>query len=66
MKSSLDVTTPLGKGSLQNGRVEGMPTRYIVRLPVNETTAQHLHDENCITPKATLTGLWWFTPDQLT
>jgi len=57
----LNVKTPLGPGVFQQGRIyAGSETRLIVRLPVNDKTTPHLKDENCLTPHAQISGMWWF------
>lgn len=59
------VSTPLGKGRSCGTTRQDDQTWYIVRLPINEQTQSHLHDENCITPKATHSGLWQFLEGDL-
>ena len=51
------LTTPLGPGAFQGVFADG---RALVRLPVNDQTAKHLADANCLTPRAKLSGLWLF------
>ena len=37
----------------------------LVRLPINEQTAPHLQDPNCLTPNASGRGLWLFSESEL-
>jgi len=60
------MSTPLGDGivfghfQLKDAGVEGIATRVLVRLPVNDVTREHLRDSNCVTPRAEKNGLWVF------
>ena len=38
---------------------------YIVRMAINAQTKPHLNAENCLTPKATASGLWVFAEEQI-
>lgn len=51
------LTTPLGPGAIQGKFSDG---RLLVRLPVNDLTEKHLKSDNCLTPRATRSGLWLF------
>jgi hypothetical protein len=60
------VVTPFGQGVAQSPIIlTGGVAKYLVRLPVNEQTTPHLHDVNCITPRAESSGLWCFSEDEL-
>lgn len=59
------IQTPIGQGVGQSPllrQVEEAPDEIVllVRLPINEQTKSHLHDSNCLTPKAVHSGLWFF------
>ncbi len=65
-RTNQPVMTPLGQGVAQSPIIlVGGNARYLVRLPVNEQTMPHLHDVNCITPRAEQSGLWCFGEDEL-
>lgn len=65
------VNTPLGQGivqgpfAVQSADGETIVRGALVRLPINETTRPHLNQSNCLTPRATLNGLWVFREGQL-
>lgn len=59
------VLTPLGKGTFSGCMKNGPHTSYLVRLPVNDQTKEHLRDWNCVTPRAQLSGLWRFQKGEL-
>lgn len=69
--TNMPVTTPLGAGvvlapyvvTAANGEV--ISRGIAVRLPVNDETRKHLNKSNCITPRATLSGLWVFQESEL-
>ena len=61
MKLSIRLQTPLGIGTYQGT----MDSRALVRLPVNPTTEPHLRDANCLTKRATASGLWLFSNDEI-
>ena len=59
------IQTPIGQGIGQSPMLrqdEKTPGEIVllVRLPINEQTIPHLHDSNCLTPKAVHSGLWFF------
>lgn len=56
------LTTPLGSGTFQGKFADG---RLLVRLTINNQTAKHLRDANCLTPKAKRSGLWLFDKEQV-
>ena len=64
-----EVQTPLGKAVVQaRVRPQGVPVdevHWLVRLPVNEQTAAHLVDVNCMTPKANRTALFVFPTSEI-
>ena len=62
-KANKYVQTPLGCGYIQG--MDAVSRKYIVRLPVNDTT-RPLLDESFGTPNATSSGLWLFTSDEIT
>ena len=66
-KTNQTAQTPIGPGVVQSAViiVPGQPRKYLVRLPINELTRQHLKDTNCSTPMAAQSGLWVFTEDEL-
>lgn len=64
------VNTPIGQGRYQgrlvpdiDGHSDGQLA--LVRLPINEETRTQLNQSNCLTPKATTTGLWSFNESEL-
>lgn len=66
------VITPIGEGIFQGvygvskeGSTEEAEEVGLVRLNVNDQTAPHLRDSNCLTPKAVGTALWLFNEGQL-
>ena len=60
------VKTPLGQGVVQSPfMVIDETAKYLIRLPVNDQTALHLKDSNCMTPRAVKSGLWVFTKQEL-
>jgi hypothetical protein len=61
------VRTPIGEGIYQGvyRAVMAAVEKHLVRLPVNEKTAPHLQDENCITPRAAKMALFTFDPSEL-
>lgn len=59
------IRTPLGQGRIQGPTQREDRVFYLVRLPVNEQTKIHLHDHNCLTPKAIHSGLWAFQEGEL-
>lgn len=69
MQNSLfncSIKTPIGEGVVQSRfRVIGDVSQYLVRLPVNELTSAHLKDSNCLTPRASKSGLWVFSQEEL-
>lgn len=66
------VKTPLGEGiaqapafSIRDGHDNDVATAVLVRLPINDATRPHLNKSNCLTPHATLSGLWVFQVKEL-
>ena len=64
------VKTPIGEGRYQGTFTEsimapGDRDAVLVRLPVNDDTRAHLKQSNCITPRATQSGLWVFVKEDL-
>ncbi len=59
------VQTPFGQGRCSGKMLNGPLTLYLVRMPVNEQTKDHLRDWNCVTPRAQFTGLWKFQKSEL-
>ena len=59
------VSTPWGTGYSSGTMRSDDQTFYLVRLPINAQTQPHLHDENCLTPKASHSGLWAFQEGDL-
>lgn len=57
------VKTPIGEGVFDGWW--GSKDQAIVRLPVNQETETHLHDENCLTPRATRQALFSFPTSEL-
>jgi hypothetical protein len=62
MKLNDHVQTPYGLGTVNGNTEDG---RVIVRLPVNDITSPHL-PESFGTPHAVGSGLWDFSPDEVT
>ncbi len=71
LTTNTKVKTPLGEGMIQGafaiqdthgGKVvQGA----LVRLPVNDTTRPHLNKSNCVTPRASSSGVWVFKEGEL-
>jgi len=65
------VSTPYGVGyvhapfAVQNDKGETVVRGVLVRLPIDDTTRKHLNRSNCVTPRATLSGLWVFQESEL-
>jgi hypothetical protein len=59
MKPSTKLQTPLGIGTLQ-GVMQSGGIKLLIRLPINEKTEPHRKDSNCVTKRATASGLWLF------
>jgi len=65
-----NVKTPIGEGKCQ-GEFDGSilslgdSAAVLVRLPVNDATRDYLKQSNCLTPRATQTGLWVFLKEDL-
>jgi len=66
------VNTPLGEGYVQgqfavvDPETEALISKGIaVRLPVNDMTRPHLNNSNCLTSRATLSGVWVFQESEL-
>ena len=66
------VMTPLGKGVVQGhfevqAKRDGVMVAHgiMVRLPINEVTRGEMKKSNCLTPRATASGLWVFEESQL-
>jgi hypothetical protein len=57
------IHTPIGQGYCSGIMRHTDQTLYLVRLPINEQTQPHLHDDNCLTPRAKHSGLWAFQAD---
>jgi hypothetical protein len=66
MNTNNPVITPIGPGTFQ-GKIVTMDSKikYLVRLPVNETTQPHLWDANCLTRHAVQSGLWLFDSSEV-
>jgi hypothetical protein len=66
------VKTPLGDGiaqapafSIRDGQGNDIVQGVLVRLPINDATRSHMKKSNCLTPQATLSGLWVFQVKEL-
>ena len=65
------VKTPLGVGMYQapfavvDGSGATVVTGVLVKLPVNEETGKAVKQANCLTPGATLSGLWVFQEGEI-
>ncbi len=66
------VKTPLGDGYVQgqfvvlDAKTEALISKGIaVRLPVNEVTRPCLNNDNCLTSRASLSGVWVFQESEL-
>ena len=64
------VNTPIGQGRLQGPFTDsimapGDREAVLVRLPINEQTREYLKQSNCLTPRATQSGLWVFGVEDL-
>lgn len=66
MSFNQPVNTPLGRGVTQGafmatgGQNELVAHGIIVRLAINDVTKPTMNQSNCLTPHATLSGLWVF------
>jgi hypothetical protein len=71
LTTNTKVKTPIGEGFVQGPfaveTVSGDPVvrGALVRLPVNDITRPHLNQSNCMTPHATISGLWVFQEKEL-
>lgn len=71
MSTNQQVDTPIGKGFVQGGFlvVDGnqqvVTHAVLVRLPINDVTRGEMNKSNCLTPRATLNGLWIFSSKDL-
>lgn len=71
MTTNTKVSTPLGEGmvqapfAIQSAQGEDIVRGLLVRMPINDSTRGHLNKSNCITPHATLSGLWVFQEKEL-
>jgi len=70
MRINQPVITPLGEGVYQGSfnqphSGDTVEPVALVRLRVNDQTAPHLRDSNCLTPKASGSGLWTFKEGEL-
>ncbi len=60
------VITPIGTGTFQARMLTVRnEVKFLVRLPINPETSKHLQDANCLTRRATQTGLWLFASDEV-
>jgi hypothetical protein len=63
------VQTPLGKGIVQ-GRFsvragDDAVSAVMVRMPIDDQTRAHLTKSNCLTPHASISGLWVFQESEI-
>lgn len=71
LTTNTKVSTPLGEGMVQapfaikSAQGDDIVHGLLVRLPINENTRLHLNKSNCITPYATISGLWVFQEKEL-
>lgn len=71
MTTNSKVRTPIGVGIVQgaSSALDDHSLRsarmMLVRLPINDETSQHRQDSNCVTPRATQSGLWVFEESEL-
>jgi hypothetical protein len=60
------VKTPIGKGrvvglySILDMNQANIVRGVVVRLPINDATRVELKRDNCITPRAVISGVWSF------
>lgn len=61
------VNTPIGKGRCQGTLAvsDQQSALSVIRLPINEQTRDHLKKSNCLTPRASKSGLWVFARAEL-
>lgn len=65
------VITPLGQGTVNGAYAvmdatgEPIVKGVVVRLPVNDVTRRELTKSNCVTPTASLNGLWIFQEGEI-
>lgn len=68
---NMNVKTPLGVGvvdgafTVLDANEAPITTGISVKLPVNETTRRALLASNCMTPRASLEGVWVFREEEL-
>jgi len=62
-RTNQKVSTPMGDGIVEAAYGSG---QWLVRLPINEKTTKALKQSSCLTPRATITGLWIFEEGKLT
>jgi len=63
------VVTPIGEGVFQ-GKMDfyafdKIEMLMLVRVKLDGETSKHLRDSNCLTPRASESGLWTFKPEEL-
>ncbi len=66
------VVTPIGEGMYQGimsdhdrGSLDGTDLTVLVRVKLTDESMPHLHDANCLTPRASSKGLWTFKESEL-
>jgi hypothetical protein len=71
IRTNQQVITPIGAGITQGAfaitDANGKPivSGVGVRLPINELTKPTMNKSNCLTPHATVSGLWVFQESEL-
>lgn len=72
LTTNTKVKTPIGEGmiqgafAVQDGHGGNVVQGALVRLPINDSTRPHLNKSNCVTPRASLSGVWVFGISELT
>ena len=66
MSTNQNVKTPLGGGVVQ-GKMMADDGRWkvIVRMPINDVTKATMKQAFCLTPRATVSGLWVFAEGEI-
>jgi hypothetical protein len=67
--NAVKLQTPLGVGTFQGWMpvlVNGVQVnKAMIRLPINQTTEPHRKDANCLTKRASASGLWLFEQSEV-
>jgi hypothetical protein len=70
LATNMKVSTPIGMGIIQGAFAvmagnEAVVNGVMVRLPIDDATRPQLAQSNCLTPHASLSGVWVFQEKEL-